>query len=438
MFTLFEKTARTVLPNWIYQRLIGDWDKEGLQKYSIQTSWFFIAKIFSFILSFFMVALVARYLGPENLGKLSYAQSFIAIFSVFASLGVGQIVMRDLVAHPEKEHQILGTAFFIKLIAGIVTTIAVSITAFYTSTDSILTWLILIISLTFLIQPFGVSSDVFTARVRGKYTALSQMILTVSIQALKLIIIFSGKGILFFAGILVLEALISVILNLYFYVKVFHHSPFTWYWDNTYAKTLTLASLPLLFVGASSYIFGQIDKVMLQPMISSEAVGLYTSATAITQLVANFAPGIIVGALVPALINAHKTSIEMYYHRLRSLTLLTGSISLVTVLLIFIFAPLIIQVIYGEQFIAAIPILRIFVWSSFLSILMMIASQHLIIINKTKVFLVISIVTAAINIILNYLLIPIFGMAGAATATIISFISYLILVLFSRITRSIS
>lgn len=421
------KFVRAVIPEWIYYHLIGRWNKEGFKKYSTQTTWLLIAKVFSFALSFFMVAIVARYLGPENLGKLSYAQSFIAIFSLFASLGIGQIVMRDLVAHPEKEYEILGTAFFVKLICGALTLLLAGIVAYATSTDPILTWLILIISVTFLIQPLNVADDIFTARVQGKYTAYNQIILTIAIQAVKLLVIFSGKGILYFAAVLVLEALLGATLSLLFYIRVFRHTPFKWYWNTAYAKILTFASIPLLFAGVSSYVFGQIDKIMLQPLLGSASVGIYSSAVTITQILAGFAPGVILGALIPALVNAQVTDEEKYHSRLRVLMFFAGGVAVFTSTVIFLFAPVIINLIYGAEFSAAVPVLRIFIWSSVLGVLVAIINQHLIIRNQTTLFLIISIITAVTNVILNYILIPILGMNGAAIATLISFFVYILL-----------
>lgn len=436
MNSRLDAITQKILPQWIYSRLIGNWNKEGFAKYFNQTGWLLIAKTLAFAISFFMVAIVARYLGPENLGKIGYAQSFIAIFSLFASLGVAQIVMRDLVAHPEKENQILGTVFFIKLVCGILTMIAVGIVAHFTSTDPILTWLILIISLTFIIQPFGVSSDIFTARVKGKYTAYSQIILTVVIQVVKLLIIFFGKGIIYFALVLVLEAFLSAALALIFYIRVFRHTPFKWHWNTDYAKVLIVSSIPLLIAGVSSYIFGQIDKVMLQPLMGSAAVGIYGSAVTVTQLLAGFVPGILIGALIPALINAHKTDQETYRHRLRALNIFAGGVALFIASIVFIFAPFIISIIYGVEFVSAVPVLRIFVWSSVLGIFMVIANQHLIITNRTTPLLIISLLAAGLNVLLNYILIPLLGMNGAAIATIISFLIYLCLVYFSlRIKR---
>ena len=61
---------------------------------------------------------VARYLGPEKFGLLSYVLAFTAIFSGTARLGLDGIMVRELVNHPEKRDTYLGTAFWLKMLGG--------------------------------------------------------------------------------------------------------------------------------------------------------------------------------------------------------------------------------------------------------------------------------------------------------------------------------
>ena len=170
MYHYLARISKKLLPDWLYERLIGDWDKQGLKKYLQNTSWLAVAKIVSLVASFITIAIVARYLGPENYGKLSYAQSFVALISVLASLGIDQILYRDLVAHPEKEAEILGTAFFSKLFLGLFTIIVAYILVLTLNLEPVLSLLILIITCSFIVQPFGVIANVFAARVKSKYT----------------------------------------------------------------------------------------------------------------------------------------------------------------------------------------------------------------------------------------------------------------------------
>ncbi len=73
------------------------------------------------LIRFFIGVWIARYLGPERFGLLSYAQSFVSLFSAFATLGLDGIVVRELVKHPEKEGELLGIAFVLKLVGAFLT-----------------------------------------------------------------------------------------------------------------------------------------------------------------------------------------------------------------------------------------------------------------------------------------------------------------------------
>lgn len=433
---MLEKIIHTILPQWIHQQLASNWDATGFRKYLANSGWLLIGKFFSLAVSLFMVAIVARYLGPENLGKLGYAQSFVAIFSLFASLGIAHILLRDLVKYPERESQILGTGFIIKLFFGTVTLIATASIAYFLNTDTVLTILILILSLSFIVEPFGITTHVFEARVKSKYLVISQIIAVVLIPALKLFLIFSGKGIIFFAGIILIEIVIKIILSLFFYVRIFNCSPLRWSFDWTYASELIKKSLPLLFAGVSGYLFLRIDHIMLQHTLGPTSVGLYQSSAYVTELIAHLLPGIIIASTLPALINIRKISVKKYYIRLRQLLKLVSALSFFIVIIIFVCAPFIIKILYGSDFSDSASVLRIYVWSSPLYMLVLILQHHLINHDKTKIFFMLSIATAIINIILNFLLIPTMGMHGAALASVISLIFYLILPVISPQLRS--
>jgi O-antigen/teichoic acid export membrane protein len=436
MYHKLHNFTKKILPPQIYNRLIGDWDKDGLKKYSANTVWIFIGRGFSFVISFFMIAIIARYLGPENLGKLSYAQSFIAIFSMFASLGIDQILFRDLVANPEKENEIIGTSLAIKLLFGTLTILTTVSIVFFTNSDPVLSLLVLILSLSFIVEPFGITSNVFSARVKSKYSTFSKIITSIIIPVLKLIIIFFGKGIIFFAFIIILEILINVTISLFFYIRVFRRSPFQWYTNKQYGITLIKRSLPILLAGTSGYLFARIDQVMLLHELGPTSVGLYQGAVQITELVAGFLPGVIIASVIPALINAKKRSVFEYFHRLRQLLIFVISTSFIIILTISLLAPYIVAILYGESFADTTFILQIYVWSSLFYMVILILQQHLINENKTKEFFYISASTAVLNIILNITLIPIYGTFGAAIATILSLGLYLTLPIFSTELRN--
>ena len=70
---------------------------EGFLKYLKNTSWLFGEKILRIVVGLFVGIWVARYLGPEQFGLFSYAQSFVGLFTAIATLGLDGIVVRELV-----------------------------------------------------------------------------------------------------------------------------------------------------------------------------------------------------------------------------------------------------------------------------------------------------------------------------------------------------
>jgi O-antigen/teichoic acid export membrane protein len=396
--------------NWGYQRLIGDWNEDGFKKYFKNTSWMFLARAVSLFVSFLTIAIVARYLGPENFGKLSYAQSFIAIFSVFASLGIDQILYRNLAAEPEREQAILGTAFITKLIFGSITLFTSVAVALSIQSDPILTWLIAIIALTYIFQPLGILGLYFQAKVQAKYPALITIILGFLIPALKLLVIYFDQGILYFAAIIALEALFVVVCYVAIYVLLFGGNPLQWSFSRETLTKLLKDSWPLMLAGLSGYIYGRIDQVMIQNFLDSTSVGLL-----------GILPALIISSLVPALVGARVRNREEYVKRLRSLILLCLSISVFSALFLFLLAPWVVSLLFGSAFTASVGLLRIYVWSTIGTVLIILMQQYLIVEHQSKQFLIYSVLGATTNIFLNLQLIPLFGMTGAAYATLITF-----------------
>ncbi|MEO6536936.1 MAG: flippase [Candidatus Paceibacterota bacterium] len=436
LFNIVFDTLRRILPPGIHTRLKGTGDREGFKKYFKNTGWLLAARVITFALSFFTVAFVARYLGPENYGKLSYAQSFVAIFSIFASLGIDQILYRDLIAHPEREHELLGTALFSKIFFGILAFLVTITVAAYSNHDVILTFLIFIVSLTFIFQPLGVLASYFSAKVHSKYYSYLAIVLAFVLPALRLLIIFFHKGILFFAGVIVFESVAYSAFYLYIYVTRFHGKPFSWTFSFNTFKQLFHDSWPLLLAGLSGYVYGRIDQVMIKQYMDVSSVGLYDAAVKITEMWA-FLPGIIIGSLFPAIVNARSHDRSSYSKRLRALSFLTLGISTVISLLIFVGASFIIDIVFGSQFLGSVGILRIYIWTGVGTVGIALIQNYLVAERRGRWFFGISLFGAVTNILFNLFLIPHFATAGAAFATVFSYILMILAFFFIlRRTRS--
>jgi O-antigen/teichoic acid export membrane protein len=272
----------------------------------------------------------------------------------------------------------------------------------------------------FIFNAFQIINYEFQAQVKSKYPSIISLFVTIILNLLKIFVIASQKGVIYLASILLLESVLYSIFYWYFYEKKLGGKLFHWKFDTGIAKSLLIDSWPLIFFSAFALVYARIDQVLIKHMMDARAVGIYGAAVAIAE-VWYFIPNIIVPSLFPAIINAQKTSKELYYSRLKKLIILLFSIALVISVFVTLAAPIIIKIIYGEQFINSTDILKIYVWSTFGTFLGNLATSYLIAENKKGLLIFFSFVPMITNVILNILLIPKYGMIGSALATLISY-----------------
>ena len=133
--------------------------------------------------------LVARFLGKEHFGVISYALSVLSIFTVFSTLGLDGIVVRELITEKNKKYDILGTTFWMRLIGSIFVVIAAT---YYSSMrdPSDRTWIVFLVSIAVVFQSFSVIDFYFQSEVKGKFSAIIQIITLVLSAIAKLILIY--------------------------------------------------------------------------------------------------------------------------------------------------------------------------------------------------------------------------------------------------------
>lgn len=383
-------------------------------------------------ISFLATLYIARNLGPTNFGQLSYAVSFVGLFGFISSLGIGGILYRDLIKYPEKKQTLFGTAFVLNLLAGIITTIICITIAYFLSEDDVSKILIFILSGTFILNAFQLPVFDFQARADSKYPSIISLSVVLILNILKIAVIASGKGVIYLALILLLESLLYATFYTFIYETKTKDTMFSWKFDSLYARSLLKDCLPLITLSAFSMIYARIDQIFIKNMIDATAVGLYDSAVKLSE-VWSFIPVIMVTSLYPAIVNSKKTSEEIYASRLGKLALLFLVIAIGIAIPVTIFAPFIIKLLYGIKFIGAIPVLKIYVWANIGLFLGTLINQYLITENYRKILSFIAFIPMACNVALNLLWIPVYGIEGAAYATLISYsLTPLSLLLFKQ------
>jgi len=407
----------------------------GFKKYFINTSWLLFNNIFGMVIALFVSVYVARYLGPNNYGLFSYAGSFVGLFAGIATLGLDNIVVRELVKEERKRDELLGTTFVLKIIGSILVLIIIFIAVRLTNNDSFTNLLIFIIAIGTIFQSFNVINIYFQSRVLSKYTVYAQIFATILCSFIKLLLIHFNMGLIYFAMVTLLQSIILASGFVAMYIKQ-KLNLFSWKPRLDLAKKLLSDSWPLILSGIAISIYMRIDQVMIKNMLDAKAVGNYAVAIRLSE-VWYFIPIAITNSLFPVIINAKKISEKLYYERLQKLYDLMTWLAIGIALPITFLANDIIKLLFGIQYQEAAGVLQIYVWAGIFVFLGVASSQYLIVENYTKISFLRTFTGAIINIILNIILIPKYGINGAAIATIISyFISTFFIVLMPKTYRN--
>ena len=407
--------------------------KRGLRKYFTNTAWGFAGRISSMAVSFFVVVYVIRFLGPSQYGLLSYAISFVGMFGILASLGLDSILYRDLVKYPEKRDQILGTAFYLKTSGAVVSIIFTLSASYFLGDDFYTSFIIFLISAPLIFQSFNVISSYFQSLVQAKLPILVIFSTNLFLSFLKIILVILGAGLSYFAFVYLLEGVLLAIGFIFIYRRA-KLSLFNWKFDSKLAKDLLKNSWPLAFASVFTIIYTRIDQVLIKHMMDQSAVGVYDVGVRISEIW-HFVPAIVVASLFPAIINAKKVSDGLYKTRLSKLYSLMIYSSLIIIIPLFIFSGFIINLLFGSQFTEAANVVRIYAWAGMAVAVGTVVNYYLLNENYVKLSLFFSIIGMSSNVLLNIVFIPIYGISGAALATLISYTLAPVSLVFFKETR---
>jgi O-antigen/teichoic acid export membrane protein len=370
------------------------------------------------VVALFVGVYVARYLGPERFGLLSYAGSFVGLFMALATLGLDGIMVRELVKTPERRDELLGTAFWLKAGGAILMFAGIAAAVPFTHNDTQTNILIVIIAFAVIFQAFNVIDFNYQAEVKSKYVVYAQLVSLVISSITKLVFVWIAAPLVWFACVILLDAVVLAAGMTAMYLK---NTGKIWYWKWRWqtAKELFRDSWPLILSGMVISIYMKIDQVMIKEMLDAEQVGLYAAAVKLSEAW-YFVPVAITSSVFPAIINAKKQSEELYYQRLQKLYDLMVWLAVAIALPTTFLAPWVIRVLYGEAFLPAAGVLSIHIWAGVFVFLGVASGKWFITENFMKLSFYRTFFGAIGNVVFNLIFIPILHIKGAAMGTLLA------------------
>ena len=378
----------------------------------------FAEQFMRIIAGLFVGIYVARYLGPEQFGVYSYAVAFVALFGTVAKLGLDSIVVRDLVNHPQERNLYLGTAFWLKLIGAFLTLGLLAAAVQFTGNDATTNLYIFIIASGLIFQSFDVVDFYFQSKVLSKYVSICRLIQLALSSVLKLYFIFIQADLFWFVLVSLIDQISLAITLAFAYWRQKIGSYFGRF-DLGTAKALLKSAWPLIFSGIAIGLYMRIDQIMIKEMLGEREVGLYSAAVRLSEAW-YFVPVVITTSLFPAILNAKNISSELYNSRLQRLyTFLMWIAVAVAVPMTFI-SDWLVTLLYGDAFEESGKVLMISIWGGVFVSFGVASGSWFTSENLQRYALYRTLAGAAINVGLNLILIPNYGLVGAAISTIVA------------------
>lgn len=360
--------------------------------------------------------LSARFLGPSGYGLITYTASVVAFAAPLMYLGFTSVLVQELIAHPEKEGETLGTAIFSGLISGVLCIGGAC--AFVAAANRTREALIVcaLYSTILLFQGMEMIIYWFQARLLSKYTSLISLAAYVTVSAYRIYLLASQKSIYWFAVSNSLDYLLIAVMSLVFYRKL-----------GGRRLTFSREAFSRMFTKSRYYIisdlmvtvFAQTDRIMINLMIGDAETGFYSAAMSCAMMT-GFVFTAVIDSFRPLIFGNRLEDGTAFRTNMRRLYSVVIWLSLLQSVFITVFSGLIVRILYGAAYAPAAGTLRIVVWYTTFSYLGSVRNIWLLAEKKQKYLLPINAAGALANIVLNSLLIPVLGINGAALASLVT------------------
>ena len=388
----------------------------GFKRYFANTSWLMGHRMLSMVVALFVGVYVARYLGPVRFGLLSYAGSFVGLFTALATLGLDGIMVRELVKTPERRDEVLGTAFWLKAGGAILMWVAIAAAIPFTHNDTQTNILIIIIAFAVIFQAFNVIDFNYQAEVKSKYVVYAQIVSLVISSITKLVFVWIAAPLVWFACVFLLDAVVRAMGLFAMYLqntgKVWH-----WEWRWQTAKELLRDSWPLILSGMAVVIYMRIDQVMIKEMLGAKEVGLYAVAARLSEAW-YFVPMAITQSLFPSIVKSKRQSEHIYNVRMQKLHDLIVWLAIFIALLSIFFSNLLVNMLFGIEYEESGNVLAIHMWIGVFVAAAIVRGKELLVENALYLITISTALGGVLVILLNYVFIPVYGINGAAGSTL--------------------
>ena len=425
--------------------------KASERKVALNTILLSSTELITKVVSLFLVIMVARRLGPENMGIYAFALTLINLFDVFVNFGLDRYIQREIGRRPDLTDALFARVFALKLMVFSLCAPVILILGLTIVDSDLKRWVVWILSLSLLFRANVASSNCFfRAHQKAEYEAVVVVGFRLTYGVAGLVAILSGYGLIALAVLeLTAQAGACVLSWRLFSRKIVGPAASTVVPGDSdklqspgllrgipkkvrWKEILDLArsARTFLLIRVVLSAFASVNMIMLSLWAGDVVTGFFSAALRLTSSL-DFLPQAFTGAFLPVLSRQTAVGWNAFSDVFRTYFRYVLLIGLGIAAMLGGLAENIIGLVFGSQFQQSIPTLGILGLTLALDFCNNSLSNALIALDKEgRLAWIFSAATVA-NICLNVLLIPYYQQNGAAWAGFLS--EFLVLVLQFRV-----
>ncbi len=389
--------------------------KISSSKLASNSGWIIGGKILQMLLSFMIGLFTVRYMGPANYGIINVAQAYTAFFLPICALGFSGIFAKVIRDHPGEDGTYLGSGIAARLIGSLLSVFLISgVVRLMNPDDRILQIVCFIYSFTLLFQAFDLFDYWYQARYESKYSSIIGVIGYAVSSGYKVFLLITGKSVEWFAFASALDYAVIAVIYMTYTVKKNHIRLKI---SRSAVVSMLGVSKHLILANLLVVLYGQMDKIMLEKLSSASEVGLYSVALAVCSMW-TFVLSAIINSIRPNIVELHASDKKAYKNRIIQLYSFVFWVSAVVSMVLCIGSELIIDLLYGSEYAEAAGCLRIVTWYTGFSYLGVARNIWTVCEGKQRYEKYFALAGISANFVLNFLLIPLWGIEGAALASL--------------------
>jgi O-antigen/teichoic acid export membrane protein len=369
-------------------------------------------KVFRVTSSFIFGVAVVRYLGPDGYGIYSFGLAWFGILSSIAFIGLEHIAIKYFTDSNVNFRALNKTIGSLLILSGIFCSIISLVIAFSFLYDLQEIKVIVIFSLAVLLQ-FTISPS-YVLQAQKEFSTLSKIGVVQSFLSLifKFLFIFYKVDVIYFGLLYLFDYLIWGVLFYIFDIEKFYSGNEG---DIKFGMGfLFKESLPLLLSGILITTYFKVDQIIIKYFLTNHDLGMFALAIRISEM-STLIPLTFLQIVFPNILKSREK------HQIQIVFDVVVLSSFVVSAIVFVLAPLIINLGFGSDFNDSVILLRVLIWTTLFTSVGQLNFYLIIKERDQKSVLTKALFSLFFNITLCYALTVYFGAIGTAVSTILSF-----------------